>query len=261
MIVARTEVQPTGAHAVAAERALIGEQLSRLARTRVFFAHQSVGMNLLEGVRLMGAACPELPFPLVVDRGDAWHGGVTHAFVPENGDPDRKLAAFRRELDSGIGAIADVAILKLCYSDFGAATDPIALFATYQRTMTAIRHDYPHLTLAHVTVPLTTVAAGGSAAVMRLLGRPLPGIVENSVREEFNQLVRHANAGTSMVFDLARLESTTPTGERDVRPWNGRLVPRLHAGYTDDGGHLNAAGRMRFGRAFVAFLASTGKSA
>ena len=63
------------------------------------------------------------------------------------------------------------------------------------------------------------------------------------------------------MFDLARLESTAPTGERDLRPWNGRLVPRLHSAYTDDGGHLNAAARVRFGRAFVAFLASLGHGA
>ena len=260
MIVPRTEVQPREAMPAAAERALLGDQLSRLARSKVFFAHQSVGMNLLDGVREIAAAYPEIPLR-IAETSERWDGGIRHAFVQENGAPERKLEGFRQILDSGIGAIADVAVLKLCYSDFGATTDPVGLFATYHRTMAAIRHDHPRLAVVHVTVPLTTVAgrASAGAAVKRLLGRPLAGIVENSVREEFNQLIRHANAATSMVFDLARLESTTPTGERELRPWSGRLVPCLHAGYSTDGGHLNAAARLRFGRALIAFLASRGR--
>ena len=262
MIVPRTEVRPRDAVPVAAERALLGDQLSRLARSKVFFAHQSVGMDLLEGVREIAAGYPEIPLHVAED-GARWDGGIRHAFVHENGAPEMKLAVFRQALDSGIGAIADVAVLKLCYSDFITTTDPVALFATYQKTMAAIRHDHPRLAVLHMTVPLTTVAgrASAGAAVKRLLGRPLAGLAENSVREEFNQLIRHANAGTSTVFDLARLESTAPTGERDLRPWSGRLVPCLHAAYTTDGGHLNASGRLRFGRALIASFASSGQTA
>ncbi|MGA8005664.1 MAG: hypothetical protein WCA17_06165, partial [Burkholderiales bacterium] len=32
------------------------EQLERVARLRVFFAHQSVGMNILDGVKALAAA-------------------------------------------------------------------------------------------------------------------------------------------------------------------------------------------------------------
>ena len=262
MIVPRVSLGAADARMVGAERDLMGEQLTRLAALNVFFAHQSVGMNLLDGVREIAADYPGIPLRILESTADLSTGAVRHAFVPENGDPEKKIEGFRHLLDSGIGANSDVAFLKLCYSDFSATTDPISLFATYQRTMAAIRRDYPKLLLVHVTVPLTSVSgrANAGAAVMRLLGRTLPGIAENAVREEFSELLRYANAGASTVFDLARLESTTPTGERDLRPWRGRLVPCLHPGYTDDGGHLNATGRRRLGRALIAFLTARARS-
>jgi lysophospholipase L1-like esterase len=89
-----------------------------------------------------------------------------------------------------------------------------------------------------------------------MLGRAPYGVLENLRREEYNDLLRQTYAGHAPLFDLARLESTDPNGEKTTAAWKGHLVPALAPLYTDDGGHLNALGRQLAAREFVAVLAA-----
>ena len=57
------------------------------------------------------------------------------------------------------------------------------------------------------------------------------------------------------MFDLAAYESTGPDGGRAGVMRDGQAIPALAPGWTDDGGHLNAAGRQRIAEQFLAFLA------
>jgi hypothetical protein len=248
-----------GASAVRAEparEAAVQKPLSRLSQLRVFFGHQSVGMNLLDGVREVASRHPEIPLRVSEVSGELPAGTFGHAFVAENGKPELKLEGFERALSSGIGAVADVALLKFCYADFSRDTDPAALFARYQATLRALRPRYPRLTFVHVTVPLTTVDTGAKSAVKRLLGRAPGGLLENARREEFNELLRGAFAGKEPLFDLALLESTAPTGAREQHGWKGRMIPALLPAYTEDGGHLASNARSRMAEELIAVLAS-----
>jgi hypothetical protein len=233
----------------------------QVVRRRIFFGHQSVGMNLLDGVR--GLAEQERAALRVVETTDPSAlvpGTLAHSFVAENGDPERKIASFERALDSGVGNAADVALLKFCYVDIGPDTDAAALFAKYQGMVTRQRARHPGLAFVHVTVPLTTVQGGIKAMVKWMLDRPPYGHPENARREEFNALLRQSYQGREPIFDLARLESTAPDGRTETAVWKGRAVPALVSAYTDDGGHLNPEGRVRAARALVTVLgaASTG---
>lgn len=233
------------------------DELLVLAGSRIFFGHQSVGMNLLAGIREISAAQAN-PLRISEVGADLPPGVLGHAFLAENGNPGLKLRSFERALDAGIGAVADVAFIKLCYADFAADTDPTAVFSKYRTTLNGLRRRYPTVVFAHITVPLTTVRrrASAGATVKAILGQVPRKVLENSRREEFNDLLRRAYADSSLVFDLAVLESTTPDGSRELHRGDGRLIPALCAGYTDDGGHLNAAASAQIGRALVAFLAT-----
>jgi hypothetical protein len=184
-------------------------------------------------------------------------GTLAHAFVAENGDPERKLASFEQALDSGLGDAVDVALLKFCYVDFGPSTDAASLFAKYQATLGRLRSRHPRLTFVHVTVPLTTVQGGLRGLVKRVLGRAPAGQAENAKREEFSDLLRSAYVGREPVFDLARLEATAPDGSPVGSADGPRRVPALAAAYTSDGGHLNPEAQARLARALVRVLAST----
>jgi hypothetical protein len=241
-----------------AEDAELRAQLLRLSQRRIFFGHQSVGMNLIDGVSELAARYADVGLRVVEARAgaDLPMGTFAHAFMPQNGNPRLKLESFERALSSGIGSAADIAFVKFCYVDFSSGTDAPALFAQYQAKLKALRARYPGTVFVHVTAPLTTVERGAKAALKRLLGRGTGGLLENARREEFNELLRRAYGGKEPVFDLARLESTAADGQRELHDWNGSKVPALLSSYTDDGGHLNPNARARFARELIALLAS-----
>ena len=232
--------------ALAAQAALadpaLHAQLERVARERVFFAHQSVGANVLEGLGRLAAA----------EHVDL---SIEDMRVPENGDPLRKLRNFERAVDERAGSI-DVALVKFCYVDIGPDTDAAALFEQYRATLQRLQARHPDVTFVHVTVPLTRAQEGFKALAKRLIGRHPYGTVENVRREEYNALLRSAYLGREPFFDLARVESSGPDGRRVSVTWNGRTAPALAPDYTEDGGHLNAEGSERAARELVAALAA-----
>src|SRR3954468_8854042 len=151
--------------------------LQRVATARVFFAHQSVGANLIEG---LGRLARQEKVPVY----------IAEMRVPENGHPLRKLPSFEQAVQERAGSI-DIAMLKFCYVDVGAQTDAAALFEQYRATLGRLQARYPGITFVHVTLPLTTVQTGWKALAKRLAGRDPYGSVENVRREEYNALLRN----------------------------------------------------------------------
>ncbi|MBW8905944.1 MAG: SGNH/GDSL hydrolase family protein [Betaproteobacteria bacterium] len=243
--------------AQAADAALRSD-LTLLAEKRMYFAHQSVGANLLEGVAMLSR---EAGVPLRIQEASnaagLAPGTLAHFFVPENGDPLGKLANFKKAL--GGGSAADIALIKFCYVDIDAATDASALFAHYQETLAELRAANPRTTFVHVTLPLTTAQSGWKALAKRLLGRAPYGTIENVRREQYNALMRRAYVGREPLFDLARIESTAPDGSAVTVAWAGAVAPAMASAYTDDGGHLNEKGRRVAARALLAVLAQAAR--
>jgi hypothetical protein len=233
----------------------LNEDLKILATERVYFGHQSVGKNVLDGLKELSTA-EGVPLQIVeLPRAADLKGpGIAHVFVPENGDPLRKLANFRQEL--GTGSAVEIALVKFCYVDITADTDMRGLFAEYRETLDELRRKNPHTTFVHVTLPLTTVQTGPKAWIKRALGRAPYGTIENVKREQYNALLRRTYAGQEPIFDLARLESIAEDGTQASVEWDGGIAPAMAPAYTDDGGHLNHVGRLRAAREFVRVLAA-----
>src|SRR5438477_7722024 len=143
---------------------LLASILPAAADVHVFFGHQAVGVNILQGVR-------ELP------RAETAGLEIKDELLAENGDPLRKLANFKAAI--GTGSRYDIALVKFCYVDVNADTDVRALFERYRATIAEIRAKNPRTTFVHVTLPLTTVQGGAKAIAKRLLGRAPYGTVEN----------------------------------------------------------------------------------
>ena len=230
----------TMSHIVHAADPVLHASLQRVAHERVFFGHQSVGANILQGVKELSVAEGVPVF-------------IKDKFVPENGEPLRKLESFKAFV--GAGSKYDVALVKFCYVDINADTDAAALFDQYRRAINELRAGNPRTVFVHATLPLTTVQAGPKAWVKRLIGRSPYGTVENVRRDEYNRLLRATYAGREPIFDLARIESTAPDGTLVTVTWNGITAPALSQAYTSDGGHLNARGRQLAAREFLAVLA------
>jgi hypothetical protein len=245
----------TSLAARAADDPKLRAELDEIARRRIYFGHQSVGLNLIEGMTQLARSAGAPLRVVAVDRVGALPPGTfAHGPVPENGNPGLKIQSFERALSGATDL--DIAFVKFCYVDFRDSTDVRELFARYQATIAALKAKHPRTTFLHVTVPLTTIQGGAKALVKRALGRPPAGVLENVRREEYNALLRQAVQGKEPLFDLARIESTWPDGRRETFDWKGRSVPALVPSYTDDGGHLNRAGELRAARELVSVLAS-----
>lgn len=226
--------------------------LARVAGTTVYFGHQSVGANLLDGLRET-ATSRALPIHRGAPGGNTSPG--IHEFrIGTNGQPASKMADFVAALAPLGESASGIAVFKYCYLDITPDTDVHRLFDEHREAVRQVRERHPGLTLVHVTAPLTADEPGPKRLLKSLLGKPTTRDA-NRRRHEFNALLRAAFAGEPM-FDLAAVESTRPDGSRSYFMVNGEPVHTLAAENTDDGGHLNATGRRAAAAAFVRAIAA-----
>jgi hypothetical protein len=230
--------------------------LERIAQRRIFFGHQSVGVNLLDGIKQL-ATTAGVPVQVVevTSASGVKPATIGHTFIARNGDPFQKIQSFEQAMGLQSTGL-DVALMKFCYVDFNSDTDVKALFARYRATIDALRAKNPGTTFVHVTAPLTVVYGGLKASLKKLFGQAPYGIMENMRREQYNTLLRQTYQGREPIFDLARVESTAPNGAAVSVEWKGSVVPVLDSEYTDDGGHLNTVGKLRSARELISVLAS-----
>lgn len=251
-------------------KAPVGEisdaQWQALAKKTVFFGHQSVGYNILDGVNDLAATNPQFPIRIAAVSGkqDFAQPVLGHAEVGQNTDPKSKIDDFAKLLDSGIGDQADIALLKFCYVDVEDSTDMAKLFDEYKTTIGQLKSKYPKTTFVHATMPLVAkqqdIKTWAKNAVKRIIGRPVRDISLNAKRGDFNDKLVREYGGRDFVFDLARIESTAPDGQRVVNSEDGLTFYSLYPDYTNDGGHLNQVGRKVVAAEFVRFLASVPES-
>ena len=232
----------------------------RLADRKIYFGHQSVGRNIMQGLGEVLVANPDIGLAVHnLDESDVpGESGFAHSSNGVNKQPVSKIEAFRDRMDSGFGEELDIAFFKFCYVDILADTDVNALFGTYSDVMADLAQRYPETRFLHVTVPLTTVQKGPKAWVKNLLGRPVRGVPDNVNRSRFNELMIREYGGSGSVFDLSALESTLPDGKTVTFKKDGRAYPALAEMYSYDGQHLNETGRRRIGEELLVFLSGAG---
>ncbi|MFN8652030.1 MAG: hypothetical protein U0133_09035 [Gemmatimonadales bacterium] len=231
-------------------------QWKALAATRIFFGHQSVGWNILEGVQALLARQPSLGLRLVKSAEPATveGGALVHAFIGTNGHPETKLMAFDSALAAGLGPAGGIAMYKYCFLDITAATDVDALFRAYRDNMARLRQEHPEIRFVHLTAPLTVNGNPVRNLLKSVLGKPTAADF-NLRRNRFNQLLRAEYEGKEPLFDLAAFESTHADGSRAFFTRGADTVYTLAPELTDDGAHLNANGREAAAVRFLLFLA------
>jgi hypothetical protein len=248
--------QPGTSNTVRSAAAPSRDNWDALSKSRVFFGHQSVGYNILEGVDdLMRTQRPgALKIAETTTATSLTPGVIAHAKVGQNTDPSSKVRGFAEYLRGGLGGRVDVAMLKFCYIDIDATTDVNRLFSEYKSTMTALQQEFPNTRLVHVTAPLRMVQTGPKAVVKRILGRAPGGYRENSRRNAYNDLLRAEYAGRAPVFDIAAIEATLGDGGNTTYSYEGRQLLALNPAYTFDNGHLNERGRQVVAQEFLQVL-------
>jgi hypothetical protein len=111
------------------------EMLATAASRRVLFGHQSVGKNILDGVRAIGAE-QNVAFNIVETREAPADAGLYHFEVGANLHPDRKISDFR---EVAAATNADVALHRRDHAADDAAERAEGI---HQEA------DWPHLAVA-----------------------------------------------------------------------------------------------------------------
>ena len=217
------------------------EQISEVGKARIFFGHQSVGGNVLDGLNsLMDSSQPQVN---VVKAGKdaALPPGpcFVHSYLGENANPAAKIRDFAEFVNQPQSQDWNAVLLKFCFLDITRNTDVPSLFKLYQDTVASLKQQHPGVIFIHATAPLTR-ADGLKAFVKKLLGKRTAE-EDNIRRLEYNSLLMSA-FGNEPVFDISRIESTRPDGSRESFARSGKKYYQLAPEYTTDGGHLNAEG-------------------
>ena len=207
-----------------------------------YFAHASVGANLIDGLTDLHAKDRNI-YSFVAVSADETPPEETQAgaiYEHNRGNPGWKAKFDRFESCVSKGwhfPSVNVAINKLCYIDQGAS------FKYYVHSMTNLEAAFPKTIFVYATIPLMTASDGN-----------------NYLRNAFNERLREwVRQNGRVLFDIADIEAHDPTGAPCTFTYRKKTCQRLCDTYSADGGHLNAAGRQLVARGFYALALALGE--
>ena len=213
----------------------------KLTEKKIYFGHQSVGYNIIDGLKYIQREHPQVKLNIVEIKNASEVGRpmLAHSSLGENEDPRSKMQAFSNYLETGIGNNADIALLKFCYTDITAYSDIDKIFSEYKTTMERLKKEYPRTKFIHATVPLMVSKTSIRSLAKKVLGKE----DHNIKRNRYNEMLKKEYLGKEPIFDIAQIESTRPDGSRSSFAKQGTTYYSLASEYTDDGGHLNEQGQ------------------
>ncbi len=231
---------------------------TELSQKRIYFAHMSVGHDILEGVQNLVNESAQIALDIVEgkDRGSPTRPAILHSEVGRNTEPLAKISDFKAIVRE-IGDRLDMAMLKFCYVDVRYGTDLSALFNAYRLAVAELQDAFPELQIMHMTVPLCSMPATAKSKTKFFVNQVLkrPTVLDDNVqRLRYNEMVRQ-EFGQTNLFDLAFVESISPDNVQYIAKTPQDESPFLLGEYTYDGGHLNDAGKRHVGTQFLLALA------
>jgi hypothetical protein len=201
-----------------------------------YFAHASVGENILEGLAELHKADPNTyPIRAIPTEGNCpttTEPGVIYEHNRGNPSWRAKFDGFHSAVSKEWHSpLVNVAVNKLCYIDQHAS------LRYYLNSMTSLEAACPQTVLVFTTIPLTVAEDG-----------------DNYLRNAFNTRLREwCRANGRILFDLADLEAHDPDGAACQFNYRGKVCQRLSKHYTVDGGHLeNSQGRQLVAKGWYA---------
>jgi hypothetical protein len=230
------------------------------SKSRIFFGHQSVGYNIIDGINSVLKENPQIKLNIVQmeDLKSVEGPFLLHSEIGENRNTNSKIDEFKRYLDNGLGEKVDIAFLKFCYVDFERNADAEKIFLEYKSAIVSLKNKYPNIRFIHLTSPLTAppnIFEAVKNLIKKIIGKPVSSIRDNIIREKYNNLLRNQFGIEDSIFDIAEIESTYPDGSRAVFEYEENKYHHLVRDYTDDGGHLNENGSKIIGEQLLIFLA------
>lgn len=238
----------------------LSAMIGQLAGTKIYFGHQSVGQNIMDGLELwedLGAE--DLSMGQSRDFASLPETSLVHFRVGANQDPHGKIDDFVTLMEQIPEEDTAFAFFKFCYADFHEGTEVDELFSYYSEKMLYLKENRPHIHFIVSTVPAMAVQKGWRALAKKVLGRAPYGYLQNIRLNEFNQKLVSEFQDVLPVFDLAKIEVTRPDGSVETFRHKGKDYPCMPDYYASDFGHLNDYGAKLVSYKLLAFLSNLPK--
>ena len=202
--------------------------VDRVAPLKIFFAHASVGGNVMEGLLNLHSVNSSR-YPLTHEAVGGTPGTTSKGTIYDysRGNPGwaEKISSFEQYIANGWHATTvDIVMNKFCYIDQNAD------WTSYRDSMLALEAAYPTTRFIYWTMPIQT--SSGYSDVLRA---------------KFNQNLRDwiATQNNKILFDIADIEAWSPAGVHQTFSYGEQIYEKMYSGYTSDGGHLNSTGSER----------------
>jgi hypothetical protein len=215
-----------------------------VSQLNFFFAHASVGGNLMDGIAGLSAHDPTR-YKLTVVPSDVTPPSTLlkgRIYEYDRGNPgwQAKVDEFADALANGWGNRASVVLNKFCFIDPDVSLQYYAISNSAGTAMSQLESLYPSATFVYMTIPLTTDSDS-----------------DNILRNTFNAQLRNwTRANNKVLFDIADIESHDPDGTAQTFTSDGHAYEMLYGEYSSDGGHLNDSGAQRAALGFYALGAA-----
>jgi hypothetical protein len=231
---------------------------------KIYFAHQSVGENILKGIYDLGNEIGESDINIInldkIDNLDSLPSSyLLHSKIGENEHPGLKCEDYASKFKGPLAGKVKYALLKFCYIDINQNTNVDSIFSVYKETIDTLKTQNPDIVFVHLTVPLRLFSESFTMKIREFLGQSNRHKLDNIKRNAFNDLLLKTYAADP-IFDLAKVESTFPDGSRFSFQHEGKPIYGLVDDYTNDGGHLNALGQRVIGQALINYIADLSKT-
>jgi hypothetical protein len=201
---------------------------------RFFFAHASVGENMLSGLTALHNES-SMFYRLVRSFEDAFPPNTTTpgtVYEYNRGNPTwgEKITWFEQYVANGWQMPkVDAVLNKFCYIDSDVD------FATYRDSMLALEGAHPDTRFVYMTIPLEKYSES------------------NIMRNEFNDTLRTwVRANGKILFDIADIEAHNTSGVESTFTVGDKVYQRLCDDYSLDGSHLNDLGSRQVALGFYA---------
>lgn len=230
-----------------------------LSNKVIFFGHQSVGYNIIDGIKDITQEDPNIKLLITEKYESKQNSGALlyHLTIGKNEEPESKVDDFKQLIDKGIGSWTNIAFFKFCYVDFNDDTKVEKVFDHYKDVMKYLKNKYPKVTFVHVTTPLTVISPTWKTWIKEITGRGKMWEYSNNIPiNRYNTLLLKEYAGKEPIFDLATIESTSQNGTKNSFNSKGIEYLALEPEYTNDGGHLNDKGRRIIAEQLLIFLSN-----
>jgi hypothetical protein len=241
------------------------KKISVIAQKKIYFGHQSVGGNIIDGLKDLLEMSGEnnLNILNLHHSPQITESYFAHSYIGKNTDAHSKCMDFGETLKKTFHSELDFALLKFCFVDMRGEDNPETIFELYKNTIDTLKSDFPHTTFIHATIPLTSHNVNFKLKLRRLAKKILSkrdySPIDNINRYKYNQLLR-AYYKDELIFDIAKIESTYSDGRREVFIQNQHEYESLIFEYSYDAAHLNEFGRQRAALELIGILAEVIKN-